>query len=67
MENKITSINLGDRDEMKANIEKMKRSLPAWVGYSAILAEARKISYDACIKQGFTPEQALELCKSMAL
>ena len=30
-----------------------------------VLAEVRKASYDAHIKQGFTPEQALELCKKI--
>lgn len=41
----------------------LRASLLLFKENAALLAEYRKIDYDAYIKQGFTPEQALELCK----
>lgn len=67
VKDKISVINFEDKDEMKAGLEQMKRSLPTWVEYMDVIAKIRKASYDAHIKQGFTPGQALELCKSTML
>lgn len=35
------------------------------VKHSAAIAHTKKAFYDAYIAEGFTPEQALELCKSV--
>ena len=63
----IKSINLGDKDKMRAAVEEMKRSLPTWIEHAELTAKIRRASYEAHIAQGFTPEQALELCRSMLL
>lgn len=60
-------VGIGDKDEMRAALEQMKRSLPVYKEHAGILAKIRKASYDAHIAEGFTPAQALELCKSMML
>lgn len=67
MDDKIRILDLGDKNEMRAALEQLKRSLPVWKEQAAVIAEIRKASYDAHIEQGFTPDQALELCKSMLL
>ena len=56
-----------DRDKLRAGLELMKRSLPIYCEHAVVLAQIRKASYDAHIEQSFTPQQALELCKSMTL
>ena len=63
----IKSINLGDKDKMRAAVEEMKRSLPTWLEHAELTAKIRRASYDAHIKEGFTPAEALELCKSLLL
>ena len=50
------------KDDMRAEIEKMKRAVPILMEYAELIAQIRKAGYDAYIKQGFTPEQALQLC-----
>lgn len=66
MKDKLTVIG-GDKNEMRAALEQMKRSLPIYREHAVTLAKIRKASFDAHIAEGFTPAQALELCKSMML
>ena len=40
----------------------VRSQMPEIIESFAITAEIRKASYDAHIKAGFTPDQALELC-----
>lgn len=58
------SANICSSVEMREGIEGMNRNLPAFLEYAVVTAKIRKASYDAHIEQGFTPEQALELCQS---
>lgn len=51
-------------DPAKANLEKLRRDLPTILASLAIVAQVHKAAYDAHIKAGFTPEQALVLCKT---
>lgn len=51
-------------DEASAALEILKREIGTMVEYQALLAQVHKASYDAHIAQGFTEEQALELCKT---
>jgi len=67
MKDKIKLIEFESKDEMRASLEQLKRGLSVFTEYAVIVAEVRKASYDAHIKQGFTPVQALELCKSMGI
>lgn len=43
----------------------MKNNLVAFSEFIAIQARLHREKYDACIDQGFTKEQALELCKNV--
>ncbi|MHA1835984.1 MAG: hypothetical protein ACTSYQ_03550 [Candidatus Odinarchaeia archaeon] len=45
----------------------MKRDYDAIVEQAKIVAKIRKASFDAHIKEGFTPGQALRLCQSMTI
>ena len=59
----IKEVRFGDADALKAGVELMKRNLSTYREHVAVMAKIRKASYDAHIEQGFTPQQALELCK----
>lgn len=50
----------------KATLDQIKRTMPELLELIVIAAEIRKVKYDAHIKQGFTPEQALILCKDIS-
>lgn len=67
MKDKITLLETGKKNELFAAIEELKRNLPEITKQVLIIAEIRKANYDAHIEKGFTPEQALELCKTLAL
>lgn len=56
-----------DKDKLRANMEQMKRELPVYIEYTMLVAEIRRASFDAHMAQGFTPQQALELCKEPML
>jgi len=51
-------------DESEAMRAKFKRELPDFICSMALVAEIKMIAYMAYLKEGFEPEQALELCKS---
>jgi len=63
----INEIKLGEKDELIASIELLRRQLPHLMEHVKVIAELRKASYDALIAEGFDKAQALELCKSMEL
>ena len=53
------------KDEFKGALEALTRNAPQLIAYHALLAKIRRKSYLAHIKEGFTEDQALELCKSV--
>lgn len=53
--------------KMDAIIEAAKADLSNEAKRAELIASVRRIHYDACIHKGFTPEQALELCKQTSL
>ncbi len=57
----------GQPDEFKAAVESMKRECESMCDSQAIFAKIQKAKYDACIEEGFTEAQALELCKRIGV
>lgn len=55
----------GGGHEMKEFLEDFKKSLPEMKEYLKIGAELTRIKYKALLEEGFTPEQALELSKTL--
>jgi hypothetical protein len=47
----------------KAALQNAIEELPYYIELMAFTAKTSKIKYEAYIKEGFTPEQALFLCK----
>ena len=53
----------GTGDEGRAALEQFKRDLPLYIEMQKAKASLTKATFDAYVKEGFTPDQALELCK----
>lgn len=53
----------GIPDKQQDEIRRLKANLDNILESQAILAQITRSKYDALIAQGFTPAQALELCK----
>lgn len=64
---KIVELSSISRDDMKASVEMIKRTMDTWVEFGKQLARIRRAHYDAYILEGFTPEQALILCQRMIM
>ena len=62
----LTLLKIKSRKLLTVN-DQFKTEIPAITEYVKKLAAIRKINYDAHIDEGFTPEQALELCKSTTI
>lgn len=58
-------VELPETDKFKANLEKLKRHQESIAEFHIMMAKVQKAAYDAKIDAGFTPEQALELCKKV--
>lgn len=52
-------------NEQEKASKQLKRDLPFILENMGMLAEIKKAAYEANIEAGFTPEQSLELCKSV--
>lgn len=53
--------------EFEKVLSDMSKNLSTFIEYQAYKAKLVKEYYDALIEEGFTKEQALELCKSINL
>lgn len=60
-------VDFNNPSELRAAIEQLTREVPHYIAMAPILAQIRKANYDALIAEGFTPEQALDLCKYQAM
>lgn len=57
----------GAADEGAKAVAELRRAIPALQEYNRLIASVQRDAYKAYIKEGFTPAQALELCKGMRL
>jgi hypothetical protein len=60
----IRELPSGDKNELRALIEKMKRGLPEHIELLGLLAQADYAKFQALTKAGFQPAQAIELMKA---
>ena len=51
--------------EMQDAVIKMRLTMGVHIEYLILSAKLHKAKYDALVENGFTPEQALELCKKI--
>lgn len=49
------------------NAKALVEALHSLMEHAATIAHARSAFYDAYVAEGFTPHEALELCKSITL
>lgn len=48
--------------ELAAAVANIRKDIAAMIEMQTYIAQMRKASFDAHVKEGFTPEQALVLC-----
>lgn len=60
-------VNLADtkRDKLSADVAELRGLLPARIEYQRIMAKLQREAYLAYVAEGFTPAQALTLCKEL--
>lgn len=56
-------LTMPDTDKSMAAIEEMRRHMPAAIERVRLLAQIRRAQYLALVEQGFTEQQAIEICK----
>ena len=61
----VTELPNIETDKFRAGIEALRRNMPLLIEHHQILAQIRRKAYEAYTAQGFTPEQSIELCKTM--
>lgn len=61
--NDVKPVKLDKRDPFRASLEELKRNFDVLMDYADIKAKLRRQVYLAYVQQGFTEDQALELCK----
>lgn len=63
MSSKVHELPNKEQDKLLADMEKSKRAVDALIGFTGHIAKLKRAQYLAYVSEGFTPEQALELCK----
>jgi len=67
MSDKIRLIHDGEKNELRAALENIRRGKREMIEFQSVLAEIRFAAYQAHIQAGFTEEQALELCTDLTM
>lgn len=65
-ENKIsnlTTLTDIDKDEMKASIEAIKRTMPTMLEMQKCIAQIQRARYMALLEEGFSESESIELTK----
>jgi hypothetical protein len=52
-------------DEFKEAIRQMRKSMETMPEYMELTSRMRKLKYEALVKEGFSHEDAIELCKDI--
>lgn len=55
----------GDPDSVAAAVSELRGRLPAMIEYQKVMARLQRETYEAYLREGFTPKQALELVKDI--
>jgi len=62
MTDKPTIVQLDPKNEMKAGLEAFRRDLDSLTEHARMVAHVKRAYFEALTDEGFTDEQALELC-----
>lgn len=58
-------VDLAPKNEMRAASDALRRQMPDLLASVGLIARLRRAQYLAYVEAGFTPQQALELCKGI--
>ncbi|MGX9145936.1 hypothetical protein [Mesorhizobium sp. 128a] len=61
-DNKPTIVPMQPKNEMRAAGDSLRRQLPEMIANVQAIAKLRRAAYLAYIEEGFTEDQALQLC-----
>lgn len=63
----VEIVNFPEKVEHSAELESIKRNFDSMIECQPLIARLRRASYEAHLKQGFTEDQALELCMQLKI
>ena len=63
----LNIVDLPQPDELMASVEALRRAAPALMQCAPIIAKIRRAHFVALVAEGFTEDQALDLCRDTEL